>query len=256
MKIAHAAMAFSIALAGPVQAADIEVDVELVLAVDMSGSMDPSEHALQRGGYVEALRSPEFWEAIRKGAWRRVAVSYLEWAGAGQQVVVMDWTLIDSAEAARAFADALEAQPLSRIRGTSISGAIDRARTMFHGNGYEGFTRVIDISGDGANNRGRPVTEARDDALAEGIVINGLPLVVRVSPLEGDLAQYYADCVIGGPGSFSLPVRRFEDVADAVRRKLVLEIAGGPPPARYAQASPQPQSDCLAGERARRFFEP
>ena len=256
MRIAQAALAYSIALSAPVHAADIEVDVELVLAVDMSGSMDPHEHAIQRGGYVEALRSPEFWDAVTKGAWRRVAVSYLEWAGAGQQVVVMDWTLIDSPEAARAFADELEAKPLSRIRGTSISGAVDSAAALLQRSGVEAWRRVIDISGDGANNRGRPVTEARDAALAEGIVINGLPIIVRVSPGEGDLAQYYADCVVGGPGSFSLPVRRFEDFAAAVRRKLVLEIAGGPPPVTYAQASPTGQADCLIGERARRFYEP
>lgn len=250
--LTFAALAFSVAAGAT--AADLEVDVELVLAVDMSGSMDAQEHALQRDGYVAALRAPEFWDAVAKGAWRRVALSYLEWAGPASQVVVMDWTLIDSPDAARDFADALERTPLSRIRGTSISGAIDAARAMFDGNGYAGFARVIDVSGDGANNRGRPVTEARDAAVAQGLVINGLPILVRPSALEGDLAQYYADCVIGGAGAFVIPVRSFAEMADAIRRKLVLEIAGGPPSAIFAQGTAP--ADCMVGERMRRYYEP
>ncbi len=228
------------------------VDLALVLAVDMSGSMDEGEHALQRGGYVAAIRSPEVWAAIRAGAYRRIALSYLEWAGAASQVVVIDWRLIDSADAARAFADDLEASPLSRIRGTSISGAIDYARTMVESSGYEPWRKVIDISGDGANNRGRPVAEARDAAVARGVTINGLPIILRTAFAEGDLARYYADCVIGGPGAFALPVRAEAEMADAIRRKLVQEIAGLPPPAIPAQAGPP--ADCLIGERIRRLY--
>lgn len=250
-----APVALSAALLAAPAAAEIEVDVELVLAVDMSGSMDAEEHALQRGGYVAALRSPEFAAALAEGAWGRVALAYLEWAGPASQVVVMDWTLVDGPEAARAFADALEARPLSRIRGTSISGAIDFAAAMFEGNGYAGWSRVIDVSGDGANSRGRPVLEARAETLAAGITVNGLPIVVRTAAWEGDLAQYYADCVIGGPGAFSIPVRSFAEMADAIRRKLVQEIAGGPPPVVPAQIAPP--ADCLIGERARRrLYEP
>lgn len=234
-------------------AAQVEVDLELVLAVDMSGSMDRGEHALQRGGYVAALRSPEVWEAVLTGAHQTIALSYLEWAGAHQQVVVMDWRLIDNRPALLSFADALEAQPLSQIRGTSISGGIDHARTMIEANGFEGWRKVVDVSGDGANNRGRPVTEARDAAVARGIVVNGLPIMLRTNRAEGDLARYYADCVVGGPGSFVIPVHAAGEMAGAIRRKLVEEIAGLGPPPTLVQSAAEP-ADCLIGERLRRLI--
>lgn len=246
-----ATILFAAAAATPATA-QTEVDLALVLAVDMSGSMDPDEHAVQRGGYVAAIRSPEVWAAIRSGAYRRIALSYLEWAGPEAQVVVIDWRLIDSAGAARAFADDLEARPLSRIRGTSISGAIDYARAMVEESGFSAWRKVIDISGDGANNRGRPVTDARDAAVARGVTINGLPIMLRTNFAEGDLARYYADCVIGGPGAFALPVRAEAEMADAIRRKLVQEIAGLAPPAIPAQVGPP--ADCMIGERVRRLY--
>lgn len=245
------------ALFAAAPAAGVEVDVELVLAVDMSGSMDRSEKTLQRAGYVAAFRSPALHDAIREGAYRRIAVTYLEWAGSGSQVVVVDWTLVDGPESAVAFADTLERRPLSRIRGTSISGAIDYAAGMFAENGFSGWRRVIDVSGDGPNNRGRPVDHARDDALAAGLVINGLPILLRPSAsASGDLAQYYADCVIGGMGAFVLPVRDEAEFAEAIERKLVLEVAGRTPPPRAipAQAAPGGSPDCLVGERLRRLW--
>lgn len=237
--------------------AEVAVDVELVLAVDMSGSMDRSEKRLQRAGYVAAFRSPTLHAAIDDGAYRRIAVAYLEWAGATSQVVVVDWTLIDGPESAIAFADRLESRPLSRIRGTSISGAIDHAAGMFEGNGFSGWRRVIDVSGDGPNNRGRPVHHARDAALAEGLVINGLPILLRPSAsAAGDLARYYADCVIGGMGAFVLPVRDESEFAEAIERKLVLEVAGRTPAPRLlpAQAASRRAPDCLVGERLRRLW--
>jgi hypothetical protein len=245
------ALAFAPVVAGP--AAAMEVDLELVLAVDMSGSMDPEEHALQRQGYVDAIAHPHVAAVIARGAYGRIALSYLEWAGPSAQVVVMDWTVIDGPQAAADFSAALAARPLSLIRGTSISGAIDFAAAMIAGNAYEGWRKVIDVSGDGPNNRGRPVSEARDDALAAGIAINGLPLMLRPSASGGDLAAYYRDCVTGGPGAFVLPVRDEAEIATAIRRKLVLEVAGGPPPAVPAQASPT--VDCLVGERLRRVWD-
>jgi hypothetical protein len=239
--------------AAPALAEEVAVDVELVLAVDMSGSMDREEKAVQRDGYVAAIASPDFWNAIRRGPYQRVALSYLEWAGAHAQVVVMTWRLIDSPEAARAFAADLAAQPLSPIRGTSISGGLDAARLMMRNNGFEGWRKVIDMSGDGANRVGRPVTEARDAALAEGIVINGLPILIRPNRAEGDLAQYYRDCVMGGPGAFVLPVRAADEMAEAIRRKLVMDVAGADPAVIPAQAAGP--TDCLIGERLRRFYE-
>ena len=244
-----------IAALAPGAAAAAEVDVELVVAVDMSGSMDVEEKALQRAGYVAAFRSPELQQAIAEGAYRRIAVAYLEWAGSSSQVVVVDWTLIDGPESAEAFADTLEAQPLSRIRGTSISGAIDYAAAMFDDNGFEGWRRVIDVSGDGPNNRGRAVTEARDAALERGVAINGLPIMLRPSRASGALDAYYAACVVGGPGAFVLPVRAREEFAEAIRRKLVLEVAGlTPPPTVLPAQYPPDGGDCLVGERLRRLW--
>jgi hypothetical protein len=239
--------------AAPAFAQEVEVDVALVLAVDMSGSMDREEKAVQRRGYVDAIAGPEVWAAIRRGPYQRIALSYLEWAGAHAQVVVMGWRLIDSPAAAEAFAAELAGRPFSAIRGTSISGGIDAARELLRDSPFAALRKVIDVSGDGANRLGRPVTEARDAALREGIAINGLPIVIRPNRAEGDLARYYADCVAGGAGSFTLPVHAAHEFADAVRRKLVLDIAGAEPKILPAQAT-EP-TDCLIGERLRSFYE-
>ena len=219
----------------------VAVDLELVLAVDVSGSVDVEEARLQREGYVAALASKEVLAAIRSGFLRRIAVTYVEWAGAGFQIRVLDWAVIDGEDSARAFASRLAAAPINTGPWTSISGAIDFALPMFAANGFDGTRRVIDISGDGANNSGFLVTEARDRAVAAGVVINGLPIVNdRVQIFGGrqipDLDQYYAGCVIGGPGAFLVIAKDFRDFARAVRRKLIFEISGLVPPGETMRA--------------------
>ena len=246
----------------PPAAAETPVDLELVLAVDVSGSMDADEHALQRQGYVAAFRHAEVIGAVRSGPFGRIAVTYVEWAGPGAQAVVLPWALIDDAGGAAAFAAALSQAPLARIRGTSISGALRFTAPLFDGNGFEGTRRVIDVSGDGPNNAGAPVVPARDAALARGITVNGLPIALKSAgawSLAGpELAAYYRDCVTGGPGSFVLPVSEPDQLAEAIRQKLVLEIAGLPPraiPVVATAAAAAGGTDCLIGERLRRGWE-
>lgn len=231
-------------------AADQEVDVELVLAVDVSGSMDLEEAQVQRAGYVDALRHPEFIDAVRDGLTGRIAISYFEWAGAIREDSLVPWQIISGPQDASAFAARLEARPISTRRGTSISGAIVYGAKLFDANGYSGLRRVIDISGDGPNNFGPPVTPARDAATALGIVINGLAIMIRPSTAHGSLDDYYANCVIGGPGAFVLPVQEPEDFAVAIRRKLILEVSGAEPSARTIPAAGEP-TDCLIGEKLR-----
>jgi len=246
--------------AGPAAARDgeVEVDVELVLAVDISYSMDPEEQALQRSGYIEALRSPEIMAAIRKGVNGKIAVTYMEWAGATSQEVVADWMVIDSPETAAAFTAQLEKRPIRRYYRTSISGAIDFSVQLFERNNLHGLKQVIDVSGDGSNNQGRPVTQARDDAVRKGITINGLPLMLN-RPAYGypeveQLDVYYTDCVIGGPGAFVIPIRERNQFVDAIRTKILLEIALAPPaelPARVIPAQAEaPRISCMFGERS------
>jgi hypothetical protein len=230
------------------------VDVELVLAVDISYSMDEEEQHLQRNGYIAALQSPEFLKALKAGPNGRIAVSYMEWASSYDQKTVVNWTLIDGAETATGFADQLAGAPYRRASRTSISGAIDGAIRLFENNGYDGARRVIDISGDGPNNNGRPVTQARTDALGQGVTINGLPLLIRPVRLAymdiENLDWYYEDCVVGGPGSFMIPVRGPEAFIEATRTKLVLDIASAPqlnPLVRKASAE-NPRISCYIGE--------
>jgi Protein of unknown function (DUF1194) len=253
-----AVLAIVLALPWEYAAAQTPVDVELVLAVDVSQSMDRGELALQRQGYIDALLHPQVLSAIRGGMYGRVAITYVEW-GASQGVMT-PWTLIEDAPGAVAFAEALAAQPLRTIRGTSISGALRFAGSLFAANGFEGFRQVIDVSGDGPNSSGPPVVPARDATLAQGIIINGLPIILRQPSYTfysiPDLDLYYADCVIGGPGSFMLPVDDPRQLADAIRQKLVLEIAGMPPRLLPAAATATgPRIDCLIGEKLRRQWQ-
>jgi hypothetical protein len=243
-------------------AAAQEVDVELVLAVDISYSMDEEEQRLQRQGYVEALTSREFLLAVREGLTGRIAVSYLEWAGFSEQRVVMPWRIIDGPDTARAFADELAAQPIRRVFRTSISGALMGAEKLFDESPYQGLRRVIDVSGDGPNNQGPLVLPTRDAVLAKGVVINGLPLLLKrpnVSMMDiADLDIYYEDCVTGGPGSFVIPVREASDFARAIKTKLVLEVASRPQPewfgldtalpVRFVQDR-KPRISCTIGEK-------
>jgi hypothetical protein len=238
----------------PPQAADTNVDVELVLAVDVSYSMDPDEQALQREGYVQALTSREFLDALRRGMHGRIAVTYFEWAGAADQKIVVPWRLIDGPASAQAVADEIGGAPYRRAYRTSISGALSFAAPLFAGSGYRGLRRIIDVSGDGVNNQGMPVTLVRDELLAQGFTINGLPIILKrptsaTMDIE-DLDVYYEDCVIGGPGSFVIPIKEREKFKEATRTKLVLEVAGlAPPPRVVPAAATEPRISCTIGER-------
>ncbi len=228
----------------PATAEDLPVDLELVLAVDVSGSVDEVEAKLQREGYIAALHHPRVIEAIRAGMLGRIAVAYVEWAGVEFQRTLLDWTLIQDQQSAAAFADALAEAPLIRQRWTSISAAIDYAVPLFDRNGFKGLRRVIDISGDGYNNRGRPAEQARDDAVTAGITINGLPIINnRPNPWGGlapqDLDRYYEERVIGGPGAFIVVAKDYSAFASAILSKLLLEVAGEQPsPRTLATARP------------------
>jgi hypothetical protein len=232
------------------QSSQNEVDVELVLAVDTSRSMDYEEVRIQREGYVEALRHREFLDAVKGGLTGRIAVSYFEWAGYVVPGSVIDWQVIETQKDALDFADKLEMRPIATQRRTSISAAIVQGASMLAAGPYNGHREVIDVSGDGPNNSGDPVTPARDAALEAGIVINGLAIMLRPSDVPEGLDKYYGDCVIGGPGSFVLPVYKIEDFAVAVRRKLVWEISGRELPAEIGKiAMNPPTTDCLVGEK-------
>jgi hypothetical protein len=239
---------------------DLPVDVELVLAVDVSGSMDQQEHRVQRQGYALALAHPEFVRAVRSGGFQRIALTYVEWAGPGRHAVILPWTAVADEEDAERVAGHLAATPISFMRGTSISSALDFAAPLFDDNGFEGTRRVLDISGDGPNNMGPPVVPSRDRVIEAGITINGLPIMIRPSmrggPTAPGLDDYYRDCVIGGPGAFVLPVHELHEMAEAIRRKLVLDIAGLPErtPGRVLAAQATPAVDCLIGERQRRRY--
>lgn len=207
------------------------VDVALVLAADVSLSMDAKELALQRSGYAEAMTSPIVLDAISRGLHKRIAVTYFEYGSADKQVVVAPWVLIDSAEAAERFAAALQKAPTNTLERTAIGSALIFAGGLMAG-APEAERRVVDISGDGPNNMGVPVAAARDALVAAGVTINGLPIM----PGPGDawpatlppLDQYYEECVIGGLGAFHFPVENMAAFSVALKTKLVMEIAGVP----------------------------
>jgi Protein of unknown function (DUF1194) len=233
--------------------AAIPVDVELVLAVDVSYSMDPDEQALQREGYALALSSKEFLHALRQGANGKIAVTYIEWAGENDQKIIMPWRLIEGPESADSVAAEIAAAPYRRASRTSISGGLRFAGALFDHSGYRGLRRVIDVSGDGANNAGPLVVPMRDAVVASGIAINGLPIMLK-KPNQGTmdiehLDWYYEDCVIGGPGAFAVPIRQRTQFVEATRKKLVLEIAGRRPAPRVLPVSAvKPRISCTIGE--------
>ena len=213
------------------------VDVELVLAVDISQSMDPDEQRLQREGYIAALRDPEIIKAIRAGLHGRIAITYMEWAGPEIQIHLVPWRVIDGKESAEAFVGELASKEYSRYRRTSISAALEYSNRLFDSNTFRGGRKVIDVSGDGANNSGPPLIPIRDRIVESGVIINGLPIIVR--PTMGytswdlpNLDIYYANCVIGGPGSFSIPITKPEEFATATRQKLLQEISSDTPKTR------------------------
>jgi len=210
------------------------VDLLLVLAVDVSRSIDDDEARLQREGYRGAITDARVMEAIRSGMMGTIAVAYVEWAGADYQRLVIPWTMIGSAAQAGAWAEELARAPRVALSWTSISGGLDFAMRTLMESPFEGTRRVIDVSGDGVNNSGQPVEAVRDRVVAEGVTINGLPIMNdrptfgRPSPVPLD--QYYRDSVIGGDGAFLIGAEDFESFGNAVRRKLVREIAGLPGP--------------------------
>jgi hypothetical protein len=232
----------------------VEVDVELVLAVDISFSMDQEEQELQREGYIHALTSKEFLRALKEGSHGKIALTYLEWANFNERRVIVPWRLIDGPEAADGFVAELARSPYRRASRTSVSGALEFAASQFENSGYKGIRRVIDISGDGANNNGPPVATVRDEVLAKGIVINGLPIMLKDpigSGMDIDaLDIYYEDCVIGGPGAFVIPIKERSKFKEATRTKLVQEIAALPAEPRVMPASASsPRVSCTIGEQ-------
>lgn len=231
----------------------VAVDVELVIASDVSTSMDREEKALQLGGFIAAFRDPEVQRAIARGVNGRIAVTYLEWGGEARHKVVVPWMLIDGAEAARAFADRLAATSPGRMTfGTAMGDALTFGAGLFGAGGFRGARRVIDISGDGVSNRGQPLALARRSILARGITINGLPIIYRQPSAEEDIAgldgaapssdwlpeeliAYFEDEVIGGPEAFLVPVTSMALYGEAIRHKLIREIAGiGPDGVDYS----------------------
>jgi hypothetical protein len=230
------------------------VDVELVLAVDVSYSMDMDELAIQREGYAQAIISKDFLQALKTGPNGKIAVTYFEWAASSDQKIIISWRVIDGPETADAVANEIMKTPIRRASRTSISGAINFAMPLFDENPYRGLRRVIDISGDGPNNNGTPVTIARDAALEKGIIINGLPIMVKepsYSTMDIDnLDWYYEDCVIGGPGSFVVTIKDRDKFKEAIRSKLVLEVAGRTPERRLVPvAAKEPRVPCMIGEK-------
>jgi hypothetical protein len=242
---------------------DEVVDVELVLAVDVSLSMSPDELIIQRDGYAAALTDPVVLGAILDGVHGKIAVTYLEWAGSTVQQVVVPWSVIASPDDAKAFVARMTATPPRSARRTSISAAIEFAAAQFQDSGFKSMKRVIDVSGDGPNNQGGAVHLARNRIIQTGITINGLPLMTNGGGMATayditNLDQYYADCVIGGPGAFMIPVNDWSQFPEAIRRKLVLELADARHPLRTAMEAEFPPivpalatfaTDCEIGEK-------
>ncbi|TKT80056.1 DUF1194 domain-containing protein [Aquamicrobium sp. LC103] len=242
------------------QAAEAEqVDVELILAVDVSLSMSPDELAIQRDGYAAALTHEVVLRAIQDGVHGKIALTYVEWAGATVQHVVVPWTVIATLEDAKAVAEKLTIHPPNSARRTSISGALQFAGDLFAESGHRGLKRVVDISGDGPNNQGSPVAEARDALVRQGITVNGLPLMTTGGFTSAydvpNLDLYYSNCVIGGPGAFMIPVNDWAQFPEAVRRKLVLELVDAVPDTEdegglpVIKAAAERSYDCMVGEK-------
>lgn len=249
LKLLRIALA-AIALTLPARAAE-QVDLLLVLAADVSRSVDHQKFQLQREGYAAAITNPRVLEAITSGVNRRIAICFVEWSGVGAQKLVIDWTLIDGAEAAQKFSDHLVEAPRSFADRTSISGGIDFSMAQFERAPFESKRRTIDISGDGTHNSGRGLETAREDALAKGVTINGLAILSE-RPLPwnpehtnppGGLPKYYRDHVIGGPGAFVIVAEDFKSFGQALISKLIAEIAQTPPGGRSASVIGQAPRD-------------
>lgn len=227
-----------LALFAAAPAAAEDVELELVLLADASGSIDPAEIRFQRAGYAAALTDPKVLETIAATAYGRIAVTYVEWAAAGNEDVVVPWTIIDGEASARGFGDLLMAAPKRAFGRNAIGSALLKGKSLIETNDIEGWRKVIDFSGDSANNwNGPSIEEARAEVLAAGIVINGLAILCADCsgrPQRGDLEQQYRDRIIGGPGSFVVTAADRASFGEAVIRKLILEISGVTPPHRVA----------------------
>ncbi len=246
-RIAAFAALAALALARPAPAgaqAQGQVDVALVLAADVSRSITSDEFQLQRQGYASAIASPDVVKAIAAGTSGAIALTFVEWSGADEQHIVVDWRVIRDQASAKEFTDALLAAPRAFYGRTSISAALDFAMTRLAASGIKPERQVIDVSGDGTNNAGRPLPDARAAALAAGVTINGLAIINESAQMfggfsghtqpPGGLPNWYRDNVTGGPGSFLLVVDNFESFGEAMTRKLLNEIAGARAPARLA----------------------
>ncbi|HEY5064921.1 MAG TPA: DUF1194 domain-containing protein [Xanthobacteraceae bacterium] len=233
------------------------VSVALVLAVDTSGSVSMGRFELQKQGYAAAFRNPQVLNAIRSLGTRSITVTMFQWTGPFLHIVVADWALIKDAPSAAAFAGAIDAAPRKLFGGgTSIGGAIDYSRTLLAQSPYKGERRVIDVSGDGSNNSGRPAAMARDEAVADDIGINGLPILT----VEPGLDHYYFTNVIGGPGAFMIPAANYDDFAHAILKKLINEIAAEPAPDQVfvktaSQRQPQTRPSLRRNSSASAIFK-
>lgn len=248
-----------LALNGPAAAENAElfpntgpdVDVALVLAVDISRSMDFEELNLQRNGYIEALTSPMVLDVIRKGMVGKIAVTYLEWAGVRTRYIIADWAIIEDQASAEAFVQQLRDAPVRRESRTSITNAIEFSISRLQAAQLRPIRRVIDISGDGPNNEGGFVARARDAAVEAGVTINGLPIIIKrgwSSPADIDnLDEYYRDCVIGGPGAFMVTITEKEQFASAIKQKILRELAT-PTQNDITSTPARGGADCTMGE--------
>jgi len=242
-------------------AAPTPVDLELVIASDRSQSIDRREATLERQGVAAAFRNEEVVKAIQSGSFGRIGVAYVDWSSAPFTRIILGWRIIEDKASADAFADALLNAVSNPGQGTAIGDSLELAAQLIETNDLEGTQRVIDVAGDGPNNYGRPVALVRDELVARGFTINGLPIVVTGEYGTGDwgayygkLDEYYQNCVIGGRRSFLIPARGFQDFANAVRRKLILEISGDAPPTPpiVKVAAPTPSSsteNCISDYR-------
>jgi hypothetical protein len=251
-RTAMLALALTAPDGAPAAGNDLPVDVELVLAVDVSRSMDEAELRLQRDGYVAALRHPEVAAAIEAGFYGRIALTYVEWGGESEQRIVIPWQAIDGRARAEVAAALLAGRQGDVMHDTSISSALLFSDLLFRNNGFAGTRRIIDISGDGANNWGPAVTSARDAVVQDGITINGLPVTLHPGGPGGMdpalLAIYYEDCVMGGPDAFVLSVQAPEFLAETIRRKMVQEISQGEPTLERAKMTKlAPRINCEIG---------
>jgi len=241
--------------AAPAQ--QVTVDLALVLAVDVSSSMTTEELALQRSGYVTALSDPKVAEALIGGPLHRIALSYVEWADPAMQVVTMNWHIIDSREAAVAFTAELAGKPLVGGTNTSISAALNFSAALFETLPVQAEKWIIDISGDGPNSAGAHVAPTRDRIVARDIVINGIAILIDPAPLDtatgATLTGYYQDCVIGGPGAFVVSAASMSGIADAIRRKLVREVAADTDVAGVIYVAAEKPADCTLGQKD--FYE-